>query len=468
MNDERNSQIPESEFSETPAPEIKEKENEHISSTEIKEEQEASSRPEVNEEPQPVTKEPTSPIPPPVTAGISFGNGTEPPKKKKNKGIGWILGLAALYLLSMGGLFALILSGALRFRLPETSETNPPETVTATEEDTEHSPIVENPSTDGNHPIVGDGYTGQAIPLPDLYEKAVDSVVFVEASYRQGFSTGSGFVIDSENGYILTNYHVVEGSTEIAITFKNSESYVAKLVGGDEINDIAVLKVDAKNLKHVTIGNSSLIRPGEDVLIIGNPLGDLTFTLTRGIVSAVNRTINTGEYNIATFQTDAAINSGNSGGPAFDATGAVIGIASAKYADTGVEGIGFCIPINDAMTIARDLVNYGYVKGRPNFGIAVSDSTGYEYVIDPDTGRRVLVETARGARVEEVGKNSCAAKAGLKVGDIITKIGSKKITTANQLINIKNTYKAGDQVSLEIYRSGETLVLNVTLDEYTP
>ncbi|MBR7165427.1 MAG: PDZ domain-containing protein, partial [Clostridia bacterium] len=174
-----------------------------------------------------------------------------------------------------------------------------------------------------------------------------------------------------------------------------------------------------------------------------------------------------GEHNITTFQTDTAINSGNSGGPAFDATGAVIGIASAKYASTGVEGIGFCIPINDAMAIARDLVEHGYVTGRPNFGIAVSDSLGYEYGTD-EFGRRILVETAKGARVEEVGKDSCANRAGIKVGDIITKLDDTKIETANQLINAKNRHKAGDTVKLEVYRGGETLTLEITLDEYTP
>ena len=276
-------------------------------------------------------------------------------------------------------------------------------------------------------------------------------------------------MIDSENGYLLTNSHVVEGAEDVAVTFSNGDSYTAQVLGADSINDIAVLKVNTDKLKlrHVTIGDSDKIQIGEDVLVIGNPLGDLTFTLTKGIVSGVERSINTGEYNINTFQTDAAINSGNSGGPAFDATGAVIGIASAKYAATGVEGICFCIPINDAMAVARDLVEHGYVTGRPNFGIAVSDSSGYEYTTD-EWGRRVIVETMRGAKVEQVGKDSCAEQAGLKVGDVITKLGDKDITTANELINEKNKYKAGDSVELEVWRDGKKTTLTVTLDEYTP
>ncbi len=389
-----------------------------------------------------------------------------PKKPKKKKYVGWIITLSALYLVLIVGLFALISSGALEFNPGEGTQTETEESKKETGEKEQNKPIQEN-GTGEEGGIVAEDYTGDNLSAVELYEKNAECVVFVEATYRQGKSTGSGFVIDSENGYILTNFHVVDGSTDIAVTFKNSDSYVAKFIGGDEINDMAVLKVEAKDLKHVTIGNSDDLRVGEDVLIIGNPLGDLTFTMTRGIVSAVDRSINTGEYNIRTFQTDTAINSGNSGGPAFDSTGAVIGIASAKYSATGVEGIGFCIPINDAMQIAKDLVNHGYVTGRPNFGIAVSDSQGYEYVVD-EYGRRVLVETAKGARVEEVGKDSCAAKAGLQVGDVITKLGSKTVTNANQLINEKNTYKAGDTVTMEVYRKGETITLTVTLDEYTP
>jgi len=411
---------------------------------------------------------------PPNLSGASIQTTQQdpiPPKKpKKNrKNTGWIVLLTLLYLVLVGGLIYSISSGILEFARGTASnpETTDQTEETETEEEPKNAPIVENPSEDGNNPIVGDGYTGDALATVSLYENNVDCVVFVEANYRQGKSTGSGFVIDSQNGYILTNHHVVDGSEDLAVTFVNGDSYTATLVGGDAINDVAVIKISAEGLKHVTIGNSDNIKVGSDVLVIGNPLGDLTFTLTKGIVSAVKRTINTGEYNINTFQTDAAINSGNSGGPAFDSTGAVIGIASAKYAATGVEGIGFCIPINDAMAIAKDLVAHGYVTGRPNFGITVSDSLGYEYTTDA-YGRRVRVETALGARVEEVGKSSCAAKAGIQVGDIITKLGDTKITTANGLINAKNSYKAGDTVTLELYRDGKTVTVTVVLDEYTP
>lgn len=416
------------------------------------------SRPTYN--PNPEYGQPMRPVPPPA------------PKKPKNALVGWLVGLGALYLILVLGLLALITNGILT--TPEESketaqaETSEVKTEEEKKEDKPKNPAIkENPSEDGKNSIVAEGYTGKVLTASELYEKNVDSVVFVEANYPRGKSTGSGFVIDSENGYILTNYHVVEGSEDIAVTFSNSDSYTATLLGGDTINDVAVLKVSAKDLKNVTIGNSDNIKTGDSVLVIGNPLGDLTFTLTKGIVSATDRSINTGEHNIDTFQTDAAINSGNSGGPAFDETGAVIGITSAKYAATGVEGIGFCIPINDAMEIAKDLVNHGYVTGRPNFGITVSDSTGYEYSTD-EWGRRVIVQTMPGARIEEVGKGSCADKAGLKAGDIVTKLDDTKIETANDLINAKNKHKAGDTVTLEVYRKGEKVTIEVVLDEYTP
>ena len=406
--------------------------------------------------------------------GSTFGqepSAPQPPKKPKNKLIPWIIGLSALYLLLLVGLFALIVTGALNYTAdPDSAQTETSEVKTEEDKKDEkpkNPAIKENPSEDGKNSIVAEDYTGKELSASELYEKNVESVVFVEANYPRGKSTGSGFVIDAENGYILTNFHVVEGSEDIAVTFSNSDSYTATLLGGDTINDVAVLKVTAKDLKNVTVGNSDNIKIGDDVLVIGNPLGDLTFTLTKGIVSGTDRTISTGEYNIDTFQTDAAINSGNSGGPAFDATGAVIGIASAKYAATGVEGIGFCIPINDAMEIAKDLVLHGYVTGRPNFGITVSDSSGYEYTTD-EWGRRVIVETMPGARIEQVGKDSCAEKAGLKPGDVVTKLEDIKIETANDLINAKNKYKAGDTVKLEVYRSGEKVEISITLDEYTP
>lgn len=388
-----------------------------------------------------------------------------PPKKPK-KTVGWIVALSLLYLLLICGLFGLIFSGTLRFADRRAESGAQTESSTGSQEEKKNTPIKENPSDDGKT-IVGENYSGEEISAVQIYENNVESVVFVQTTFARGAYTGSGFVIDAENGYILTNSHLVEGGSDFAVTFSNGDSYTAELIGNDTINDIAVLKIKASGLKNVTIGNSDDLKIGESIFVIGNPLGNLTFTMTSGILSGVDRSINTGEYNITTFQTDAAINNGSSGGPAFDSTGAVVGIASAKYAATGVEGICFCIPINDAMRVARDLVEHGYVVGRPNLGVTITDSAGLEYSTD-EWGRRVIVETTPGARVEAVAKGSCAEKAGLKAGDIVTKLGDTEVKTANGLINAKNQYKAGDTVTLEVYRKGETITLTVTLDEFVP
>ena len=392
----------------------------------------------------------------------------EPPRPPKKKNTGLVIGIVAAavaYLILLG-----LLLVSLRGRTPASNTpagNEQTETAVTEEQKGENPPIVTDPKKEGTGAVVNPDYTGDTLTPVELYKNNVESVVYVEASYANGKSMGSGFVIDDENGYILTNQHVVSKANDISITLVSGDSYTAELVGSDEINDIAVLKVKAPGLKKVTIGDSSVIEVGSFVNVIGNPLGELTFTMTRGIISAVDRSINTGEYNITTFQIDAAVNSGNSGGPAFDDRGAVIGVVSAKYAASGVEGLGFCIPINDAMKIAADLVDYGYVKGRPNFGITVSTSSGYTTKVD-EFGRRSIVETVQGAVVEQVGKDSCAAKAGLKVGDIITKLGDVKVTTASGLLNAKNAYKAGDTVTLEVFRDEQLITLTVVLDEYTP
>ena len=398
----------------------------------------------------------------------SFGGGgfgfPPPPPKKPKKTIVWIVALGLAYMVLMGGLFTLIGTGALQFGSTDSSA----EATEDAERETQgFAPIEEITLEDGSHVIRNDDHTGEPLTATELYEQNVKSVVFVVANYRQGISTGSGFVIDAKSGYILTNHHVIKDCEEISVSFVDGSHYDATLVGGDEVNDVAVLQIEAEGLRNVNTANSDQLKVGYDVLIIGNPLGDLTFSMTRGIVSAVNRSINTGEYTINTFQTDTAINSGNSGGPAFNAAGEVIGIASAKYSATGVEGIGFCIPINDAMEVARDLLAYGYVTGRPNFGISVSDSYGYEYSID-EKGNPIRVEVQKGARVVEVTEGSCAEKAGIRVGDIITKIGDVRVESSNALINEKNRYKAGDSVTVEVYRDGESIQLTVVMDEYTP
>ena len=283
--------------------------------------------------------------------------------------------------------------------------------------------------------------------------------------YQQPTSgAGSGFII-SEDGYIVTNYHVIDGALAIKVTLNNGDTYDAKLVGGEELNDVAVLKIDGvSGLKPVVLGDSDDLVVGETVCTIGNALGTLSFSMTSGAVSSTGRSITMSDGTVMSnmIQTDCTINSGNSGGPLFDSYGRVVGITSAKLTNNGqssqatIEGIGFAIPINDVIGIVTDYMQYGHVTGRPYMGILnPSDTADYAERFGWPVG----------VYVNDVEEGSCAEAAGIRRGDIITKIDDTEITDANQLVSVKNSYRAGDTVRVEIYRSGETLTLTLTFDE---
>ncbi|MGE4353343.1 MAG: S1C family serine protease [Oscillospiraceae bacterium] len=281
--------------------------------------------------------------------------------------------------------------------------------------------------------------------------------------------SGSGFII-SEDGYILTNYHVIqdayEGGYQVNVILYNGGSYPATIVGfEDNDSDIAVLKIDATGLTPVTLGNSSDLEVGETVYAVGNPLGELTYTMTRGMVSALDREITssdsyTGESNtVNMFQIDAAVNSGNSGGPVYNSCGEVVGVVTAKYSSSGVEGLGFAIPINDAVDIANDLIDQGYVSGKPSMGITVQ--TLAENVAN-------YYGVPVGSYVYFIEDGSCAQTAGLVVGDIITGLDDYKITGNSDLLAAKKHYSAGDTAKLTVYRDGQYLTLSITFDEQHP
>ena len=277
-------------------------------------------------------------------------------------------------------------------------------------------------------------------------------------------AAGSGFVI-SDNGYILTNYHVIKGASSIKVAFMDGTNYDATLVGGESENDIAVLKINASGLSPVVLGNSDNVQVGEQVVAIGNPLGELTYSMTSGIVSAKDRsiTMENGEV-MNMIQTDTAINSGNSGGPLFDMYGQVIGITTAKLSSSSsssatIEGLGFAIPINDIKGMVEDIMENGYVTGKPYMGITVS-------TVPESISERYGM--SQGALVESVDENSCAAKAGLEKGDIITAIDGETVISSAELVEAKKAYKAGDTVTLTVERDGEMLELTLTFDEDTP
>ena len=317
---------------------------------------------------------------------------------------------------------------------------------------------------------------GKTVLSPEeVYASNLESVVGVNGNVTtnvwgqtvKNAVSGSGFVISSNDttSYILTNYHVINGVSDITVFFSDGKSYDATLVGGEEENDIAVLKIDQGNLRPVVLGDSDAINVGEDVYAIGNPLGELTFTFTGGYVSAKDRSVTMSDGTVMNMiQTDTAINSGNSGGPLFDMYGQVIGITSAKLSGSSsssatIEGLGFAIPINDIKDMVTDIMENGYVTGKAYMGITVS-------TVPESVSERYGM--SQGALVEIVDENSCAAKAGLEKGDIITAIDGETVISSAELVEAKKAYKAGDTVTLTVERDGEMLELTLTFDEDTP
>ena len=287
-------------------------------------------------------------------------------------------------------------------------------------------------------------------------------------------ASGSGFVL-TQDGYIVTNYHVIEdaakdSSVSIEVSFADGKKYTAKLVGGEQDNDVAVLKIEASDLTPVKLGDSDQLVVGESVYTIGNPLGELTYSLTDGLVSALDRLITTTSTNPSTgatetttlnvLQTNCDINPGNSGGPLFDSYGNVVGIVTAKYtqSSSGVsaEGLGFALPINDVKEIITDLIENGYVTGKPYMGVQVTSV--------PDYAQHYGVSA--GAYVESVADGSCAKKAGLQANDIIIAIDDTAIDSSTALTAaLSSGYKAGDTAKLTVLRGSEKLELTITFDE---
>ncbi len=276
-------------------------------------------------------------------------------------------------------------------------------------------------------------------------------------------SAGSGVLI-SEDGYIVTNNHVVANATQIDVILATGETYRAKLVGTAPSNDIAVIKIEEKKLPFVEIGNSDDLKVGELAVAVGNPLGDFHGTVTTGIISSLGRRlVLEGSVELTNLiQTDAAINSGNSGGGLFNSYGELIGINVAKVSSSRnaapVEGLGFAIPINTVTPIVNSLINKGYLEGMPSLGIYGSDVSENMAKAYPE----ILVP---GVWIRDIAENSPVLKAGLKIGDIITGLAGEKITSVAELNIVKNRYKAGDEVEIEFYRNGETHKSKVTLAE---
>lgn len=310
--------------------------------------------------------------------------------------------------------------------------------------------------------------TSREMTPAEVYAANVNSTVGITTSVTTnywGFQTtsaasGSGFII-TDDGYIITNYHVIEGSDSITVSLYDGTSYAAELIGYDESNDIAVLKVDAEGLTPVVVGDSDNLNVGDSVIAIGNPLGELTFSLTSGAVSALDREITlSSNVTMDLIQTDCAINSGNSGGALFNLYGEVIGVTNAKYSSSSsgsgasIDNIGFAIPINHIKKIVESIIENGYIT-KPYIGVSVAD-------VSREIQSYGLPE---GAAVRSVTEDGPAAEAGLEENDIITAVNGNAISGSKALVNAVSDASPGEELTLTVYRKGESIEFKVIVGE---
>jgi serine protease Do len=287
------------------------------------------------------------------------------------------------------------------------------------------------------------------------------------SAVEAGSGSGVIFKVTGNEAYIVTNNHVIEGASEIEVSLYNGEKASAQLIGADALTDLAVLKIDSKDVEGtLEFGDSSTLRAGEEVLAIGNPLGlEFSRTVTQGIVSATDRTIavttSAGEWELNVIQTDAAINPGNSGGALLNSSGQVIGINSLKISEDGVEGLGFAIPSNDVVPIVNQLIESGQIT-RPYMGVSLA---GLEEL--PQMYLQEVPETVtEGAMVMQIDSSSAAAKAGLAVGDVIVSIDDVKVTNSNDLRKyLYNDLSVGDEITLKVYSKGQEKTVTMTLTD---
>ena len=308
--------------------------------------------------------------------------------------------------------------------------------------------------------------TGRLMTAAEVYAANVGSTVGITTSITTNFwgyqttsaASGSGFII-SEDGYILTNHHVIEDSSAITVALFDGTTYDAKLIGYDESNDVAVLKVEAEGLSPVVLGDSGNMNVGDTVVAIGNPLGELTFSLTTGVVSAMNREITlSSTVTMELIQTDCAINSGNSGGALFNMYGEVIGITNAKYSsstgEASIDNIGFAIPINHILPIVESIIEKGYIS-KPYIGVSIYDVSAEAQAYGIPVG----------AAVQSVTEGGPAQKAGLRSNDVITAVNSQAITGSSDLVAFVGGCQVGDELILKVYRQGEYQELELTVEE---
>lgn len=310
------------------------------------------------------------------------------------------------------------------------------------------------------HEVENVNSTNKALSINEIANIASTSVVEIKTEtvstssfFREAISSGAGSgVILTQDGYIVTNHHVIEGANRISVTTKDGVVYEATLIGSDNASDLAVLKVEANDLKPATLGYSSELEVGDTAVAIGNPLGELGGTVTSGIISALDREITIDDQTMHLLQTNAAINPGNSGGGLFNDQGHLIGVVNAKSSGSDIEGLGFAIPIDKAKPIIESIMEHGYVKGRPSLGIAYQSSAAYD-------------NSKANIYIVKINQGEAADKAGLEIGDQILSFGGEKIDSVSKLKDTIAKYKAGDQVEMKVLRDDEIVTVTITLDD---
>lgn len=368
------------------------------------------------------------------------------PHRSKKSGRRLVIGLcsvAAACLLFAGGAVA-------TYFVTGSSQTNSSASASADSGSTPTMQISSKPSNSGSSDAT-DGLAGE-----DIYKKVSPSVVSVISTTSEGTGSGSG-VIMSKDGYIITNNHVVEGAQSVSVQLSDSSSLDATIVGTDEQTDLAVIKVESStDLTPAEFGDSDQLEPGEYAYAIGSPGGvQFANTITGGRISAINRDLTVNDRVMSLIQTDTSINNGNSGGALINKYGQVVGITSAKlsgnaFGSATVEGMGFAIPINTAKDIVDEIIKNGYVSGRPSIGI---------------TGRNVSSQdgSISGVQVYSIDSRAKAASEGLKVGDVITAVNGTPTPTMDEVNTVKADKKAGDKLTLSVYRISEDKTINLTI-----
>ncbi|WP_312614676.1 trypsin-like peptidase domain-containing protein [Oscillibacter sp.] len=294
-----------------------------------------------------------------------------------------------------------------------------------------------------------------ALSIQEIYRRVNPAVVTVIAQLDRGASVGTGMIF-RENGYVLTNYHVVAGSHDCSVTLASGRTYEALYVGGDSGNDVAVLKLEATGLPAAEMGDSDALMVGDTVYAIGNPLGvELRGTLTDGIVSAINRDVDVSGRTMTLIQTNAALNEGNSGGPLINVYGQVVGVNTIKMMSfsSNVEGLGFALPMRSVQKMVNDILESGEVLPEPRLGVTIFDMP------------KVLPDGTQGVEVQDVGIGSAADRAGVKAGDVIVSAGGQAVTERHMLLNVRRQFRIGDDLPMKLWRDGEYLEVVLRLDE---